>query len=129
MLMTKEHLARVARNLKKAIEANDLLTDTAGKVGNAYGDEVDDSHAGEEYVSIDRHPARPAYLIDYFRRSGQTPIRLIVSGDSVKIALTCTDALPGYEVFDDDQDLGKMQDRRVPADQLMAELENLSKLA
>lgn len=134
MEMTKEQVARVAKNLEVSIKDVSSLGGVKARAGkDPDGDCVDDAHGGEEYVEVMEHPASPgAFVIQYIRRTGQTPIQVVVNAQRnyIKVMLTCTDALPGYDVFDEGSDFGKMQDKSLAFDfkALHAELKALSSL-
>jgi hypothetical protein len=135
MKMTREQLARVAKNLEASIADLQSVEQVEAAVGrDPDGNCVDDAHSGEEYVEVVAHPAQPGtFVIQYVRRTGQTPIQVVVSPPRkrIKLMLSCTEALPGYEVFDEEPDFGKMQDKSLPLDlkALHAELAQLSSLA
>lgn len=134
MLMTKAQLARVAKNLRETLEKEALLDVGAvqKREGDAIGDHVDGEHAGEEAVQVSAHPQRPgALVVSYFRRIGQTPLQLIINParKQIKVMLTCVDELEGYTVFDEDPDLGKMQDKALPGLDLAAVISELKSLA
>ncbi len=113
MKMTMAQLGRVARNLLKVIREKGLTSlDALDKVAEQPLDPAaGDDYQGEEVVTVHRRGAGK-YSIDYFRRSGQTPIMFIVDPAYVKCILTADRALEGYAVFDDTED-GQMQDRRL----------------
>ena len=136
MLMTKQQLARVADNTLKELKASKLDSlEAVGKVvGQIFADTIDDAHNGEEYIQIIAHPASPgAVVISYFRRTGQTPLQIVVNPDKkyIRVTLTCKEIIQGYTAFDEEPEYGKMQDRPMsPLDfkTLFTELEKLSKL-
>jgi hypothetical protein len=134
MLMTKSELARVAKNLRETLEKEALLDVDAvrEREGDAIGDHVDSEHAGEEVVQVSEHPQRPgALVVSYFRRTGQTPLQLILNParNQIKVMLTCVDELEGYTAFDEEPDFGKMQDKSLPGLDLAAAISELGSLA
>src|SRR5271156_2455194 len=99
MEMTRAQLARVSLNLLTTIRENKLTTVDSIKavMGEAFGDEVDDKHQGEEYVDASVHPRDPSCtVLRYFRRIGQTPIQLMIRPAGCKLMVTCVEPLPGY---------------------------------
>ena len=130
--MTKKHVGRVAANLLRTFADNQLLAigDLKGKIGEPMGDQIDDRHAGEEYVEVLVHPRdASAIVVRYFRRIGQTPMQIVLRAAGCKLQLTCTEELPGYEVFDEQPGYGKMQDRPFAGfPEVIAELDQLSTL-
>lgn len=134
MLMTKEHVARVAKNVEVSIKDVKSVADVSARSGKAPdGDCVDDAHSGEEYVEVIAHPASPgAFVIKYVRRIGQAPMQIIVNEQRkyIKVMLTCTEPLAGYQVFDEVPSFGKMQDKSLAFDfaALHNELAELSRL-
>jgi hypothetical protein len=129
MLMTKAHVARVARNLHATLTREQLTTlDTIrARDGDAIDPNADDRWNGEEFVDVAAHPRNPAAtVVSYKRRIGQTPIMLICSDASVKVMLTSETALADYDVFDEEEGFGLMMDRKLP--DLAAALAELSRL-
>ncbi|MBI4146656.1 hypothetical protein HY489_04955 [Candidatus Woesearchaeota archaeon] len=130
MEMSKQQLARIASNLLNELKQNKILDDLKTVAGKIYDDCVDDQHGGEEYVEIGKHPAdATATVITYFRRTGQSPIQLVIRAQSIKIMITCIEELDGYEAFDEVPEFGKLQDKKLKdTKELLAELEKLAKL-
>lgn len=131
MKMTKEQVARVAKNILTTLEENKLTTaETIGEAvdGGPLGDQIDEAHGGEEYVEINAHPVDPsAVIVHYLRRIGQEPMQILIRPEGCKVVLTCTVELEGYTEFDEEPDLGKMQDQKFP--NFAAVIEELKRLA
>lgn len=130
MEMSKEQLARCAQNLSKTVGDHglDSMEGLTAAAGEAFDPGADDDHHGEEFVAVDEHLG--SIVVRYARRTGQLPIMLRVAPSSAKITLTCTEPLEGYQVFDEEPGLGKMQDRTFASfEALQEELGRLAALA
>lgn len=111
MRMTKEQLARVAKNFLETLERESIDSPEAAK--KRIGEVFDPDGGGEEYVDVDAHPRNPAAtVISYKRRIGQTPIMLICAPGYVKAMITAEKPVPGFDVFDEEPEYGLMQDRK-----------------
>lgn len=127
MEMTKEQLARCARNLLKTMKEQGLETfeGLRSAVGEVFDPKADDGYHGEEYVSVEAQMG--ALILRYVRRSGQVPILLKVTPSSAKMMLTCTEELEGFEVFDEEPGYGQLMDGRFASyDEARARLERLA---
>ena len=133
MEMKLHQVARVAKNMLQFFSKDWTVESLLKLEGSPQVESVDDDHQGEDAIIISRHPRSPGtVVVNYFRRTGQTPLAVIInpSKDYIKVMITADRALPGYEVFDEVPEFGKLQDKALPLDfgALKKELEALSQL-